>query len=531
MDQIGKIIFLGEVVDSDDPDRLGRIRFIPESIPELDNMKKSLATECTDGTDIITNVKKKCKWTKDDPFLVSPLLPFSLNITPKAGELIYIIYPVVQNAQSQSRIYADQTKYYIPTSPSSTMSVAYENKTTTKTSLAQGTNFKPQISLKQIGGRIPEKTFGIFPEPEDNAVLGRGTADLILKDDTALLRAGKSNDIVGPKPKLPTENEKRSFVQLTNFKTKQRNQSKSSFPKISFNYNQLKLLIEWHISNPENLQNVYSGYINIYNVQKQTDQKLNTKNFKVDTDVESLKGTQLPISINFIGLSFEETLNIFNSFIRGLNDGRINIPGYTSTPFVPEAGKQFPFAFRPSPATYKKLVNSSGGQMSFDNIAEKNNIMKFFTSIGLATGGKTKGFGIVHQKNLTVTPISFKKQQVNIKSSENQSGSYGIMGAEKIYLYSHDSQIGVKKPSLKNTIYGLDQNKFLELEESTNSMVRGEKLMDLLSLMVKYMVAHVHPYHGVPPVPTAMDGTLASDILQKMADAANTILNENIRIN
>ena len=71
----------------------------------------------------------------------------------------------------------------------------------------------------------------------------------------------------------------------------------------------------------------------------------------------------------------------------------------------------------------------------------------------------------------------------------------------------------------------------MELEESTNSMVRGEKLMDLLSLMVKYMVAHVHPYHGVPPVPTATDGTLAADILQKMADAANTILNENIRIN
>jgi hypothetical protein len=105
------------------------------------------------------------------------------------------------------------------------------------------------------------------------------------------------------------------------------------------------------------------------------------------------------------------------------------------------------------------------------------------------------------------------------------------VGAEKLYLYSHNSQIGVKKPSLKNTIYGLDQNKFLELEESTNSMVRGEKLMDLLSLMVNYMVAHVHPYHGVPPDTIATDGTLASNILQKMADAANTILNENLRIN
>jgi hypothetical protein len=529
MDKIGKIIFLGEVVDADDPDRLGRIRFIPESIPEMDDMKKSLSPDCTDSADIITNVKTKCKWTKDDPFLVSPLLPFSINITPKATELVYIIYPVVQNAQSQSRISADQTRYYIPSSPSTVMSVKHENKTTAKTNLAQGVNFKPQISLKQIGGRIPEKTFGIFPEPEDNAVLGRGTADLILKDDTALLRAGKSNDIVGPKPKLPTENEKRSFVQLTNFKTKQRNQPKRSFPKISFIDSQLKLLVEWHIENPDNPLRIFSGYINIYNVQRQTDEKLNTKNFKVDTNVESLKGTQLAISINFIGKSYEETVSIFNSFIRGLNNGKINVPGYTTTPFIPEPGKQFPFAFRPSPKTYEKFINNKSD--NFENLITVNNIGSLYQDISLSSGDKKKGFAIVYDKNITSTPISFKKQEVKIKSSEDQSGSYAIMGAEKLYLYSHDSQIGVKKPSLKNTIYGLDQNKFLELEESTNSMVRGEKLMDLLSLMVKYMVAHVHPFHGVPPVPTATDGTLAADILQKMADAANTILNENIRIN
>jgi hypothetical protein len=531
MDPIGKILFLGEVVDSDDPDRLGRIRFLPDSLPERENMKSSLATECVDDTDTVTNLKKKCKWTKDDPFLVSPLLPYSLNITPKVGELIYIIYPVVQDARSQSRIYADQTKYYIPASPSSPMSVAYENKTTAKTNLASGVNFKPQISFKQPGGRIPQKSFGIFPEPDDNAVLGRGTADLILKDDTALLRAGKSNNIVGPTNKLPTENEKRSFLQLTSFTTKQRNQPKTSFPKFGFEYAQLKLLIEWHISNPENLQNVFTGYINIYNVQRQTDERLNTKNFKVDTNVEQLKGVQLPVSINFIGKSFEETLNIFNSFVRGLNDGKIDVTGYTSTPFVPEPGMQFPFAFRPSPATYSKLVKTSGGEMTFDNIIEKNNIMRFFTSIGINSGDKAKGFGIVSQKNLTTVPIGYKTQEVKSKSVENASGSYAILGAEKLYLYSHDSQIGAKKPSLKNTIYGLDQSKFLELEESSNSMVRGEKMLDLLNLIVKFLVGHVHPFHGIPPVPTAMDGTLSADILQKIADAPNSVLNSNIRIN
>jgi hypothetical protein len=62
-------------------------------------------------------------------------------------------------------------------------------------------------------------------------------------------------------------------------------------------------------------------------------------------------------------------------------------------------------------------------------------------------------------------------------------------------------------------------------------MVRGQKLMDLINLVVKYLIAHVHPYHGIPPVPVASDGTQAGEILQKMLDAPNTILNENIRIN
>jgi hypothetical protein len=529
MEQIGKIIFLGCVVDSDDPARLGRLRFKPDSTPEFDNLKKSLSSECVDLNDVETNVSEKCRWTKNDPFLVVPLLPFSLKITPKIGEMINIVYPVVQNASSQNRILSDQNKFYLPTLPSSVMSVSYENCVTAKTNLAPGTNFKSQPDLKQPKGRIPERTFGIFPEPEDNAILGRGTADLILKDDTALLRAGKSNDIVGPKTKLPTENEKRSFVQLTNFKTKQKNQPKKSSTKASFDYSQLKLLVEWHIENPDNPLKIFSGYINIYNVQRQTDEKLNTKNFKVDTNVESLKGTQSASSINFIGKSYEETIYIFNSFIRGLNDGKIDIPGYTTIPFVPEAGKQFPFAFRPSPRTYEKFLNNKSD--NFENLITVNNIGSIYQDISLNSGDKKKGFAIVYSKNVTSTPISFKKQEVKDKSSENQSVSYAIVGAEKLYLYSHNSQIGVKKPSLKNTIYGLDQNKFLELEESTNSMVRGEKLMDLLSLMVNYMVAHVHPYHGVPPDTTATDGTLASNILQKMADAANTILNENLRIN
>jgi hypothetical protein len=62
-------------------------------------------------------------------------------------------------------------------------------------------------------------------------------------------------------------------------------------------------------------------------------------------------------------------------------------------------------------------------------------------------------------------------------------------------------------------------------------LVRGEELMELLNLIVRYVVGHVHPFPGVQPVPIAVDGTSSLEILQKIADASNTILNEHIRIN
>jgi hypothetical protein len=522
MEEINKILYQGYVVDSDDPLRLGRLRVIPDS-ENVEDIKSTVTQACKDETDVVTGVKRKCKWTKDDPFTIIPLLPYSLNITPKENELVHIIYPVVQNAKSQSRKYSDRNRFYIPAIPSTPLAFAYEDNTASKVHLPFGDNIKQAKNLKEVGGRIQSKSYGIFPEPEDNAMLGRGSADIILKNDTALIRAGKSKNLVGPTNSLPTENEKRAFLQLTDFTTNQEKGPQKTTTVIDTEFKQLILLIEWHISNPENEVDIFSGYINLYNVQTKKDEKLNTKNFKVDTDVENLKGSQLPISINFFGKSYEEVLNIFNSFIDGLNNGEIFVEGYTQVPFVPERGKQFPFAFRPSPPTYKRMVSNQ-------NPIETNNLTKFYLNIGLSKGSPKKGFGIVTSKGSTDTPLIVKSQTYDTKTSGQQGISYGIVGAQKIYLFSHDSQIGVKKPSLQNTIYGLDQNKFLELDSSTDSMVRGEKLMDLLSLIVRFLTSHCHD-SGIPAIPVAVDGTTSAQILQKMADAPNTILNTKIRIN
>ena len=57
-------------------------------------------------------------------------------------------------------------------------------------------------------------------------------------------------------------------------------------------------------------------------------------------------------------------------------------------------------------------------------------------------------------------------------------------------------------------------------------MVRGEELIDLLNLIVRFLVAHVHPVPGTPPVPVATDGTQSTQILFELQNAVNKILEE-----
>ena len=70
-----------------------------------------------------------------------------------------------------------------------------------------------------------------------------------------------------------------------------------------------------------------------------------------------------------------------------------------------------------------------------------------------------------------------------------------------------------------------------EIINKTDPMVRGDQLMDLINLIVKFLVSHVHAFPGLAPVPVGTDGTSSQDIIQKLLDADKTILNQNIRIN
>jgi hypothetical protein len=107
------------------------------------------------------------------------------------------------------------------------------------------------------------------------------------------------------------------------------------------------------------------------------------------------------------------------------------------------------------------------------------------------------------------------------------------MGSDKLFLLSHNSQIpGKGKINFDDTLYGISPEKFSdEIIPKTSSLVRGEELLELINLIVRFLITHTHAYPGMPPVPVTQDGTTTSQILTEIQDAVNKILNGNIRLN
>ncbi len=92
--------------------------------------------------------------------------------------------------------------------------------------------------------------------------------------------------------------------------------------------------------------------------------------------------------------------------------------------------------------------------------------------------------------------------------------------------------VDINGPIILDTNYGIDQEKFIvDIDNKTNSLVRGEKLLELLGKVINYTASHTHAYPGMAPVGQAHDGTTVEELTKLLQEAPETILNQNIRIN
>lgn len=504
------IIFQAQVLNTDDPMMLGRIRAVRLIDNEDDILRGISDPPWNAETDI---------WTNRDPFIFNSLLPYFIYTTPKFNELTQVIY--------LNKDFRQQNQFYIQGGAFSSPTTTYQeywfggNKFT-----GNGAQIKNPKPLKNQDGTFTDQAihFGVFPQPGDNAILGRGSADLIVKQDEVLLRAGKFKDINLQPNIVPVGNPKRAFLQLSRFDSTKKQLPPKTFYELIEEVILVKYLIEWVITNPENTRNNFIGSTYLY--QLKPDPSTNSKNLTVGSTVnENLKNLVYEQEIRG---TTDDIINQINDFIKACNNTNI-INGYTVFPDNQDSTK-FPIFYRPTNPTYQKI---NAGLSATTSSVEIVNISTIYKGIKLNPAIKG-GYGLIYTSGKVGIPTIPTKKVIPQSTWVTQQSTYGALGGDKVFLLSSNSAIPGKGGPINfdNTLYGISPEQFNdEILPKTSSMVRGEQLMELINLIVRFLVTHTHAYPGLPPVPITQDGTKAQDILSELQNAVNKILNGNIRLN
>lgn len=500
---LDRIIHPGEVLDTKDPALLGRIRVRP-ILENYDSILGSVSPPWDETKD---------PWSERDPLIFLPLLPFHLSAPIKEKEFVNIIYP------STNYRYVEQ--YYLPGPLSSPLNSEFENYISSQQKLAGGAKFKNPLNVKNQDGTFKQNTSkGVFPEPEDTGLLGKGTADIIVKKDSVILRAGKTEKLL--RTQLPKANLKRGFIEVVNYEQKREQYSATTIGKIGIEKYYVKNLIEYYIENPENLFDVFNTTIYVYGL-KQVEPTL-AENVNIDSGLNDYKSlAAVPFIIS--GQSIANTIVKINQFLKGFDSGNINIDGYTLQTTNPR-----PYYYRPSPLTYKFVKDFDG----VNNLSQVTTIKSIMEGVNVNQQNLGRGYGLINnQGDNNIKPVVSLKT-LPLYRYKSEPMSVNVQAANKLVFLSHDSQIpSLNKIVLSNdTFYGIQRDFFDEsIIPNTNSFVRGEELMKLLDVIVRFLISHVHAFPGKPPIPIGTDGTQSQEILKQLFNAPNTILNQNIRIN
>jgi hypothetical protein len=499
-----QLLYQCVVLDSEDPLMLGRVRARLLTDNYYD-MLKSFDNPPWD--------EQKDKWTTRDPFIFNPLLPYFLYQVPKVDELIYILY---YNSDFQYR-----NQFYVQAMFSSPTTSPFEYYVGAQKFTGVGVQFTNPLPIKNQDGTYANNLAkGVFPEPGDNALLGRGNADIVVKENGVLIRANKIKGTLKQNT-LPVGNDRGGFLQLTKFDINKTYDSTKNFTELLEDVVMTNYLVEYQIINPENTQNKYSGYVYLYKLKP--DLRVNSQNIKVDSEIEDLKS--LVLVQEFRALSFDDTVSFINQSIYTLN-AKNKIEGRVI--FNPIS--KFPIYYRPSPLMYS--VISSNVNQSVDKTAYKL-VNDVFNKIRLNSSADKFGYGLIYAENKVGKPYKIKKTSQDVYKFNKTPVTMGTFAADKVFLLSQKSEIpGKGGINFDGTLYGITNEQYVqEIIPKTSSMVRGEELLELINMIVRFLTSHTHAFPGMPPVPVAYDGSNVTSILTELQNATNKILNENIRLN
>ena len=272
-------------------------------------------------------------------------------------------------------------------------------------------------------------------------LLGRGSADVVVKENEVLVRAGKfKGDSLQPNV-IPSSNSQRGFLQLSRFNLSKIKQPDKIVSEINEQVVSVNYLIEWVITNPENTQDRFTGSVYLYRLKN--DISTNSKNLTIGSVInENLKS--MVASESFSMLTKQETIEFINIFIQTCNSLNVTKTGKV---LFTDLNNKFPIFYRPNNLTYNVLKTSvpTTGTTSQTSSALKN-VTDIYNQIKLQPALKQGGYGLIYAQDKVGTPISFKSTKVPQSSYLTDSSTYGALASDTLFLLSHSSSISGLRP-------------------------------------------------------------------------------------
>jgi hypothetical protein len=503
-----QVVNYGKVIGNNDPMNLGRIRVEPVA---WQNEDENSAFKDPFGK----TLTEKSFWTTQDPFVFMPLLPLFVYQVPKEGEYVHVIF---YNTELQ-----DRNKFYIQGTFSNPNNTKFEPYDSSLAFTAKGErNSLPNNIRDNNGNIINVNQIGLYPDVNTIGLLGRYNSDILLPENGFALRA---NTILDGSDQLnPTFNKKHSSISLQKYATRSIDNGTKTYFENNKVVQPVKYLIEYNVyGGIGTLVGRYSANAFVYKISEYQPVYTNSvdKGWYEFPEISKIG----PIyKEDYTFKTFDEIVTGINNLIQKVNSGKFLVGNTLITDI-------FPFVFQPEKPLYDKYSLNN-----VSDVSEAINAQRFISAVHLNKTDANVGLGLVckqGQLGPLTELVSFEIQNI---TAEPNPITYGINVSDISFLLSHDSQIpGTNKIDFDTADFSGNSLSQSFIEESilpnTNSMVRGEQLLNLIELIVKYLITHVHPYHGMAPNSVGLDGTQSQKILAELFNATETILNKNLRIN
>jgi len=503
-----QVVNYGKVISNNDPMNLGRIRVEPVA---WQNEDQYTAFKDPFGK----TLTEKSFWTINDPFVYMPLLPLFIYQVPKVGEYVHVIY---YNTELQ-----DRNKFYIQGNFSNPNNTKFEPYDSSLAFTAKGErNSLPNNIRTNNGEYINVDQIGLYPDVNTIGLLGRYNSDIFLPENGVALRA---NTILDGSDQLnPTFNKKHSSISLQKYETRNIDNGTSTYFENNKVVQPVKYLIEYNVyGGIGTLVGRYSANAFVYKISEYQPVYTNSvdKGWYEFPEISKIG----PIyKEDYTFKTFDEIVTGINNLIQKVNSGKFLVGNTLITDI-------FPFVFQPEKPLYDKYSLNN-----VSDVSEAINAQRFISAVHLNKTDANVGFGLVCKQGELGPLTELTSFEIENITAEPNPITYGINVSDISFLLSHDSQIpGTNKIDFDTADFSGNtlSQKFIEesILPNTNSMVRGEQLLNLIELIVKYLITHVHPYHGMAPNSVGLDGTQSQKILAELFNATETILNKNLRIN